>query len=232
MSAVVRRRMELPDPLSAGLDALGVRAGPHEIERLNAYVDLLMQWNRAHRLTADAPRAGWLARHVLDSAAALRFLPAGRGPLLDAGSGGGLPGLVLALLRPGSNWVLLDSSARKVAFLRHARAQLRLRNVEVVRSRLEDYDPQSAPNALTARGLAPLPRLVEWASHLLRRGAWLVAMLGRRPADAQLRALKTVQCRVLEPVCVPGLQAARHIAVFEHREDADGSAGAGMRTPA
>ena len=224
--AAIRIPADSPDPLAGGLAGLGIEPGADDLSRLNAYLEMLMRWNRAHGLTADASRDELAVRHILDSAAALPFLPPG--PLLDAGSGGGLPGLVLAVLRPDTDWVLLDSAARKVAFLRHAGAELGLRNVRVVRSRLEDYDPQEPPGALIARALAPLPKLVALSRHLLRRGAWLVAMLGRRPAEEELLGLGGVYCQSLEPVRVPGLRARRHIGVFRHREGG-GTGGAGPR---
>lgn len=220
--AVLRIPTHPPDPLAAGLAGLGIEAGAGDLARLSAYVEMLMRWNRAHGLTADVSRDELAVRHILDSAAALPFLPPG--PLLDAGSGGGLPGMVLALLRPETRWVLLDSAARKTAFLRHAGVELGLRNVQVVRSRLEEYDPREAPAALIARALAPLPRLVELAGRLLRRGSLLVAMLGRRPPQETILALGGVHCQALEPVRVPGLHAQRHVAVFRHRPGGPGGA--------
>ena len=205
--------------LAAGLLDLGLPARPGDLDRLNAYLDMLTRWNRRYRLTARATRNELVVRHVLDSAAVLPFLPPG--PKLDAGSGAGLPGLVLALLRPGSAWVLLDSTARKVAFLRHACSELGLANVRVVRERLESYRPAEAPGAIVARALAPLPKLVRLADHLVRRGSVLVAMLGRRPSGQQLLALPNVLCRSCDPVRVPGLDAQRHVAVFTR---ADGAA--------
>jgi len=213
-AAAIHIPAESADQLAAGLAAIGERASAGDLARLNAYAEMLMRWNHAHGLTAAASRDDLIARHLLDSAAALPFLPPG--PLLDAGSGGGLPGLVLALLRPDMNWALLDSAARKVAFLRHASAELGLRNVRVVRARLEEYDPREAPAALIARALAPLPKLVALSRRLLRRGSLLVAMLGRRPGNDELAALSEVRCQALEPVRVPGLSARRHIAIFRH----------------
>lgn len=198
--------------LAAGLSDLGLRAGAGDLERLNAYLDMLTRWNRRYRLTASATRSELVVRHVLDSAAVLPFLPPGS--KLDAGSGAGLPGLVIALLQPESAWVLLDSAARKVAFLRHACSELGLANVRVVRERLEGYRPAEPPGAVVARALAPLPKLVRLADHLVRRGSLLVAMLGRRPSVRQLHALPSVECRSCEPVRVPGLDAQRHVAVF------------------
>ena len=207
--------------LTAGLAALGMERRPADLERLNSYLDMLIRWRRASGLTARASRAELVTRHVLDSAAALPFLPPG--PALDAGSGAGLPGLVLAMLRPEREWVLLDSAARKVVFLRHVCAELDLSHVRVVRGRLEQHEPSEPPAAIIARALAPLPRLVALAAHLLRRGSRLVAMLGRRPADAHLHALPGVCCRSLEPVQVPGLDAQRHIAVFRCGQAGDES---------
>ena len=200
------------DRLAAGLSDLGLAAGAGDLDRLNAYLDMLIRWNRRYRLTARTTRNELVVRHVLDSAAVLPFLPPGS--KLDAGSGAGLPGLVLALLQPGSAWVLLDSAARKVAFLRHVCSELGLANVRVVRERLEDYRPAEPPGAVVARALAPLPKLVRLSDHLVRRGSKLVAMLGRRPSVRQLRMLPGVQCRSCDPLRVPGLEAQRHVAVF------------------
>ena len=198
--------------LAAGLSGLGLSPTAGDLDRLNAYLDMLNRWSRASRLTARAARDEQVVRHVLDSAAVLPFLPSGT--KLDAGSGAGLPGLVLALLRPGSSWVLLDSAARKVAFLRHACSELHLPNVHVVRGRLERFRPDEPPRAVVARALAPLPKLLGLAAHLLRRGSLLVAMLGRRPSTQQLIALPDIHCRSCDPVHVPGLDAQRHVAVF------------------
>ena len=208
------------DTLSAGLAAMEISFGPSDLKRLNAYLDLLMRWSRVYGLTARASREEIVVRHVLDSASVLPFLPSGL--MLDAGSGAGLPGLVLALLRPQTEWVLLDPAARKVAFLRHACAELDLANVRVVRARLERYQPGELPRAIITRALAPLPRLVGLAEHLLRRGSWLLAMLGRRPSEEELSALAGVTCHSRERLRVPGLDAQRHLAVFKyHHESQD-----------
>lgn len=209
--------------LAGGLAALGVPSTGDVLDRLDAYLGLLMRWARVHGLTAARSRGELVARHVLDSAAVLPLLPAGTN--LDAGSGAGLPGLVLAILQPSTPWVLLDSAARKVAFLRHACAELDLDNVRVVRERLERHDPDEPPGAVVARALAPLPRLVELSAGLLRRGSRLIAMLGRRPPEAQLKALPGVVCRSCRRVHVPGLDAQRHVAVLS-RSPGAGAPGA------
>lgn len=204
--------------LARGLAALGVPAPGDVLDRLDAYLELLMRWARVHGLTAARSRGELVTRHVLDSAAVLPLLPGGL--KLDAGSGAGLPGLVLAILQPSTPWVLLDSAARKVAFLRHISAELDLDNVHIVRERLERHDPDPPPRAVVARALAPLPRLVELSAGLLRRGSRLVAMLGRRPSETQLKALPGAVCQSCRRVNVPGLDAQRHVAVFSRSPDA------------
>ena len=205
------------EKLAGGLAELGVGAAPDVLDRLNSYLDMLNRWNRVYGLTAAGTRDELVVRHVLDSAAVLPLLPSGS--KLDAGSGAGLPGMVLAILRPATEWVLLDSAARKAAFLRHVCAELDLRNVCVVRDRLERYDSGQTPAAIVARALAPLPQLVALAERLMRRGSRLVAMLGRRPSDEQLHALSGVVCRSCRRVDVPGLEAQRHLAVFSCSEN-------------
>lgn len=216
--AAISAAADPSERLATGLAALGMTPRAADLKRLNAYLDLLLRWRRPAGLTACASRSELVARHVLDSAAALPFLPPG--PALDAGSGAGLPGLVLALLRPEREWALLDSAARKAAFLRHACRELDIANASVVRERLENYRPAEQPRVVIARALAPLPKLIGLAAHLLRRGSCLVAMLGRRPSRQQLLALPGVRCRLCDPMHVPGLDEQRHVAVFTSADSA------------
>lgn len=214
VGAVVPDEARSSETLAAGLAAMGISPGPDDLQRLNDYLHLLKRWRRAYGLTARATHEEIVVRHLLDSAAALPSLPSGS--MLDAGSGAGLPGLVLALLNPQTEWVLLDSAAKKVAFLRHACAELDLANVRVVRGRLEHYQPGEPPRGIITRALAPLPRLVGLVEHLLRRGSTLLAMLGRRPSEEELDALAGVTCHSCERLRVPGLDAQRHLAVFKY----------------
>lgn len=216
VGAELRDPSDLSELLVEGLSELGVAPRTDDLERLDRFLDMLLRWGRVAGLTAPVSRSDLVIRHVLDSVAALPFLPAGSG--LDAGSGAGFPGLMLALFRPEVKWVLLDSSARKTAFLRQACIELDLPRVRVVRERLEKYQPAEPPEAIIARAMAPLPRLIKLATPLLRRGCRLIAMLGRRPSNDQLSAFSDVHCRSCDRVRVPGLDAQRHIAVFQYSE--------------
>jgi 16S rRNA (guanine527-N7)-methyltransferase len=141
----------------------------------------------------ESPRI-W-ERHLLNCAAVEPLLPP-TGSICDLGSGAGLPGVVLALLRPGQPLVLLEPLLRRAAFLEEVVDDLELDHVTVVRARAEDY-ARSAPDhdAVVARAVAPLTRLLGWAFPLLRPGGELLALKGER-ADAELAEARTTLKRL------------------------------------
>ncbi len=125
--------------------------------RLLAYLALLDKWNRTHNLTAIREPERMITHHLLDSLAVLPHLPAGAGlRVLDVGSGGGLPGIPLAIVRPDWQVALLDSNYKKAAFLRQAAIELPLPNAEVVAARVEDYAPAAAFDIAISRAFSDL----------------------------------------------------------------------------
>ena len=130
----------MTDALAAGIVALGLDLDPVAHAKLGAYVVLLDKWNRTHNLTAIRDPAQMITHHLLDSLAMLPHLPAGADlRAIDVGSGGGLPGIPLALARPDLRMTLLDSNRKKTAFLEQAAIELPLANVDVVTGRVEDF---------------------------------------------------------------------------------------------
>lgn len=203
---LLRRRLD------AGLAAMAVDLDEQARGRLVAYLRLLAHWNRAYNLTAVRHPLEMIHRHVLDSLSVMPYVRAGR--CLDVGSGAGLPGLVLAAARPGIPWVLLDSNAKKCRFLNQARVELRLGNVQVERSRIEDFHPGERFSTIICRALSNLADFVAGAGHLLAPGGCLLAMKGRNP-DRELSALGTLgeQAEVV-PVRLPGLEdGQRHLVI-------------------
>ena len=162
--------------LEAGLGRMGLDVSAADRDKLLDYLSLLRRWNRAYNLTAIDQPAEMVARHLLDSLALVPFLVGRR--LLDAGTGPGLPGVPLAIACPDRHFVLLDSNGKKVRFLRQVRRELELDNIEPVQGRLESYRVEPGPDAIIARALAPLERLVGWAAFWLDRGVPLLAMKG------------------------------------------------------
>ncbi|MBX9699652.1 MAG: 16S rRNA (guanine(527)-N(7))-methyltransferase RsmG [Acetobacteraceae bacterium] len=155
-------------------------------QRLREYLALLRRWNARINLVADAPETEHWRRHVVDSAQLAPLLPAQPGPLVDLGSGGGLPGLVLALVT-GRETHLIESDRRKAAFLLEAARHLGLGTVTVHPLRIEHARPPPAM-VLTARALAPLADLMPHARRLLAPGGVALFPKGRS-AESELTAV-------------------------------------------
>lgn len=172
-----------------------------------------MRWNAVHNLTAIRRGEDLLTHHLLDSLALVPHLVrCTRGEavrVLDVGSGGGLPGIVLAVAVPQARLTLIDAVQKKCAFLTQAQLELRLDNVEVVHVRVERFQ---APlfDVIVSRALATLAQFVDWTRHLLKpEGCWL-AMKGRTPAG-ELAELPPDIVASLVGLNVPGLGEARHL---------------------
>jgi 16S rRNA (guanine527-N7)-methyltransferase len=200
----------LDAPLREGLAALAL---PGELAPpLLAYLDLLARWNRAYNLTAVREPREMVPRHLLDSLAMEPFLD-GIATLADLGTGPGLPGIPLAIARPGLRVTLVEANGKKARFLREAVRTLGLDNAEVAESRIEALDRPGAFDAITARALASLPQILGFGGHLLAPGGRLLAMKGARP-DEEIAALpRGWRLEMLRRLTVPGLDGERHLAV-------------------
>lgn len=203
--------------IRSGLGELGIEAPAGAIAALADYLALVDKWNPACNLTATREPRDMVARHVLDCAAALPQLRGRR--MLDAGSGAGFPGIVLALLAPRSNWVLVESSAKKARFLAHALRSLGLsERVAVAAERLERYHSAPRFDTVTARALADLATLARWTAPLLASGGRLLAFKGKARRIAVERAALDHDWTVgVTPVTVPGLAAERHLVCLERK---------------
>lgn len=202
-----------PAAIGAGAVRLGVELDEGQRLRLAEFGELLMRWNAVHNLTAIRRGEDLLTHHLLDSLALVPHLVrCTRGEavrVLDVGSGGGLPGIVLAVAVPQARLTLIDAVQKKCAFLTQAQLELRLDNVEVVHVRVERFQ---APlfDVIVSRALATLAQFVDWTRHLLKpEGCWL-AMKGRTPAG-ELAELPPDIVASLVGLNVPGLGEARHL---------------------
>lgn len=170
-------------------------------------------------------------RHLLNSAALVPFLPA-TGSVIDVGTGAGLPGVVLACLRPDLEVVLLEPMERRVVWLEEVTALLELANARVVRGRAEELHGRLAADAVTARAVAPLDRLARWALPLVRTGGALLALKGSRAADEAAAARAVIERlgggepEILTATTLAGLEATTVVRVVRRRE---GQAAQGSR---
>ena len=199
--------------LESGLREMGFDLPAAVQEKLLAYVALLYKWNKTYSLTALREQDKAVSHHLLDSLAILPYVPAG--PLLDVGSGGGTPGIPLAIACPEMPVTLLDSNTKKTAFLQQAAIELGLKNISVHAGRVEQYHPQVGFAAITSRAFAEIADFVSLSAHLMaENGCWL-AMKGVRPDDelAKLPAVATVEA--LHRLNVPGVDGERHLVILK-----------------
>jgi len=197
----------LPE-LETGLVALGLPAQPLA-GRLLDYLALLDRWNRTYNLTAVRDPHEMLGRHVLDSLAMWPHVS--DGPLADLGTGPGLPGIPLAMARPGLQVSLVESNGKKARFLREAVRSLGLDNARVLESRAEHVAEPGAYGQITARAMDTLAGILAVGGHLLAPGGRLLAMKGQRP-DAEIAALPPGwRVESVQSLAVPGLAGDRHL---------------------
>jgi 16S rRNA (guanine527-N7)-methyltransferase len=196
-------------PLLDGARALALELDEAQLAKLVAHLDLLDEWNARMNLTAIRDRPSQLTKHLLDSLAVQPYLVGQR--VADVGSGAGFPGIPLAIVEPGRQFALIESTGKKCRFLEHVRDTLGLANVEVVQSRAESYRPEVRFDTVLARAVGPLADLVKVAGSLVVGGGRLLAMKGRYPADELAAHLKGWKVAAVHPLTVPGLAEERHL---------------------
>lgn len=215
MSLCARVPSEL-DPICA---ELGLAPTAAQTSALSNYLDLLQRWNGTYNLTAVRDRAGMLTQHLADCLAIIPPLQrrAAPGRLLDVGSGGGLPGVVIATMLPDWDVTCVDAVAKKTAFVRQVAGSLGLPNLHAEHSRVESL--QALPfDLITSRAFASLADFTALTrKHLAPGGAWL-AMKGRVPDDEMAALPPDVDVFHVEPLHVPGLNAQRCLVWMQPRK--------------
>lgn len=198
------------EQLSRGLAALGQDLSPPVQNQLLAFASLLGKWNKVYNLTALRDELQVISHHLLDSLAVLPHLGRAR-RLADIGSGGGLPGIPLAIARPELQVALVESNQKKSAFEQQAKIELGLGNVSVHCERVEAWQPAGPCDVVISRAFSDLAEFVRLSGHLLDEGGALLAMKGVHPYEeiAQLPAGWRVADVI--PLQVPGVEGARHL---------------------
>ncbi|GAB4191547.1 MAG: 16S rRNA (guanine(527)-N(7))-methyltransferase RsmG [Wenzhouxiangellaceae bacterium] len=202
-----RRTLEL------GLAQLKMNLAPGQHDQLLEYLELLLHWNRAYNLIAVAPRDVLVARHLLDSLAVLPYLQGESAA--DLGTGAGLPGIPLAIAAPERRWMLVDSAGKRIRFLRHVCRELELPRVQPWLSRIEQWQPETPPQALILRAVTAPPQALQLVRHLAYPGLRVYLMMGRKPAQELQQWPAGYSLRDLVPLRVPFVDGERHLAVIE-----------------
>ena len=211
--------------LESSLERANLHVAAAQRHALARYVALLAQWNRAYNLTAVRDPLAMVGRHVLDSLTALEYLAGAR--LLDVGTGAGLPGIVLAIVRPDLRCTLLDPVRKKTRFCAHAAMTLGLENVETATERLVEHRPEHGYHTVISRATLSVSELVAGSLPLLDASGRIVAMKGPSP-EAEVDTLDREGLAVrVEPVPGGAWRAGTALVLIERAPRDDGATARG-----
>lgn len=212
MSAV-----DLKSALLAGLRELGLSLTDAQVDQLLAYQDLIAKWNKVYNLTAVRDPQEMLRHHLLDSLAAISPLLRQTGgqavKLMDVGSGGGLPGVVIAITCPQIEVHCVDTVLKKATFIQQVAASLKLPNLRGIHARVESLKAEEGCgyDVVCSRAFASLVDFTTWSRSALKPGAVWMAMKGKHPVDELAALPADVSVFHVEQLVVPGLDAERCI---------------------
>lgn len=207
----------LQSQLESGLQQLDLNLSAEQIEKLMSYLTLLQKWNKVYNLTAIRDPEEMLIKHLLDSLAIVPHIEGDR--LIDVGTGGGLPGVPLAICFPEKQIDLLDSNSKKTRFLIQAKAQLGLANTKVIHSRVEEYQPEPLYDGVVSRAFAAMDDMLHWTHHLIPVGGHWWAMKAQKDFEDLSQLAGPVEIRDVIDLNVPFLNAERIIVKGCKTED-------------
>lgn len=208
--------------LRDGANVLQLDLPEPQLDKLLAYLALLQKWNAVYNLTAVRDPEQMLTQHLLDCMAALpAFADARR--VLDVGSGGGLPGIVIAIwaqhAAPALRVEMIDTVHKKTAFLTQVKAELGLSNARVHTGRVEQFQPAEQFDVITSRAFAELADFVSWSGHLLQNGGRMIALKGQAKQTEKELLPAGWKIAKIQPLDVPGLAAERHLVFLERADN-------------
>ncbi|WOE32052.1 MULTISPECIES: 16S rRNA (guanine(527)-N(7))-methyltransferase RsmG [unclassified Acinetobacter] len=201
--------------LKTGSQALGLSLSDETLNLLLQYQDALVLWNKAYNLTAIRDPKEMLVKHLLDSLSILNDLPVGR--LLDIGTGGGMPGMIIAICQPDRQCVLLDSNGKKIRFLKQFIADLKLQNVMAVQTRVENrdsIDQLGQFDVITSRAFASLTDFVTASLPFMHQNSVIASMKGLVPEEEMLLLKDQFSCEIIA-LNVPRLDEQRHLLLLK-----------------
>jgi len=199
------------DLLIEGLQRMDLKLSDQVIDQLMTYLNLVEKWNRVYNLTAIRERDEMIKLHFLDSLSILNHVHVKN--ILDVGSGAGFPGIVLAITKPELKVTVMDSVNKKTTFMQQVKSELSLTNLDVVNSRVEDYQPTTLFEAVTSRAFSNLKNMMSLTQHTLQKeGVWLA--MKSKDVREELEAFEKNQYTLI-PLEVPFINAERYLVILK-----------------
>ncbi|AIZ34930.1 16S rRNA (guanine(527)-N(7))-methyltransferase RsmG [Pseudomonas parafulva] len=205
------------EELSTGARQLGVELNQQQHAQLLAYLALLIKWNKAYNLTAVRDPDEMVSRHLLDSLSVMPFIHSDTQRWLDVGSGGGMPGIPLAILHPQKHITVLDSNGKKTRFLTQVKMELKLDNLNVIHSRVEEVQPEQPFCGIISRAFSSMENFTNWTRHLGDAKTQWLAMKGLHPADELVALPADFTVESEQALTVPGCQGQRHLLILRRK---------------
>ena len=184
-----------------------------QINQLLAYVALLDKWNKAYNLTSVRDPKDMLVKHIMDSLVVAEHLKGKH--YIDVGTGPGLPGMVLAIALPDTEFVLLDSLGKRVTFLKQVKHELGLKNVTPVQSRVEEYQPSVKLDGVLSRAFASIDDMLHWCAHLIDQDGRFIALKGQYPQQELANLADGFSFEQDIELSVPELEGERHLIILK-----------------
>lgn len=209
---------DLRQLLLQGTEHMSVNLEEAQVEKLLIYIREFEKWNKAYNLSAVRDLREMVKRHLLDSLSVVPYFQQtehSTDRIIDVGTGGGLPGIPLAIVFPEKQFTLLDSNGKKTRFLFHIKTLLQLNNVTIENNRAENFNPAQKCNVIISRAFSSLQDMVENCGHLLLEGGVFMAMKGLFPADeikaiaGKIIILETIKLNVAET------DGERHLLILQ-----------------
>jgi 16S rRNA (guanine527-N7)-methyltransferase len=199
------------DLLIEGLQRMDLKLSDQVIDQLMTYLNLVEKWNRVYNLTAIRERDEMIKLHFLDSLSIFNHVHVKN--ILDVGSGAGFPGIVLAITKPELKVTVMDSVNKKTTFMQQVKSELVLTNLDVVNSRVEDYQPITLFEAVTSRAFSNLKNMMSLTQHTLKKeGVWLA--MKSKDVKQELEAFEKNQYTLI-PLEVPFIDAERYLVILK-----------------
>tara|TARA_B100001996_G_scaffold379428_1_gene365163 strand:- start:636 stop:1280 length:645 start_codon:yes stop_codon:yes gene_type:complete len=199
-----------------GLEIMGLSLSDDQTEKNLNYLRLLLKTNQEYNLTGITDTKEATIKHLLDSLSIHDLLEGDT--IADIGSGGGTPGIPLAIAFPKKQFLLIESKQKKAAFLVEAVNQLKLKNVRVINKRAEEAAATKAPETIVSRALGSLDYFIEVAGHLLSKKGKAIAMKGKAEKFKLEKNSKNFEVLQTKKINVPYLDADRHAVCIVKRK--------------
>lgn len=213
---------ELRNQLLHGATEMSVVLSEEQIEKLLAYVREFEKWNKAYNLSAVRDIRQMVARHLLDSLSVVPWFKTAKifsaARVIDVGTGGGLPGIPLAIMFPEKQFTLLDSNGKKTRFLFHVKTLLGLTNVTVENRRVEEFQPEQKFDAVISRAFASLQDMTDGCAHMLVPGGIFLAMKGIFPQDELAPIADKIELLESVKLLVAETDGERHLLVLQPQQ--------------